>query len=280
MSKVVGQAVKKTPVYIMSPMQRCGTNHLADILLLHPDFQVPKALEEDFVVEYADLLHEYSEKTYQHWRRLEWVSDLEEHRRLLQHHLGQGILAFLGSQIDATKRPLHRSPDCHNIDKFFLFFPGVKLLLLIRDGRDVVESAARKWPQQSYEHWMRKWAEGARRLLNFIQQTGREMRGKSWELVRYEELVERPEIAVKGMLEFLDIDVSTFAWDRLTHLPVRGSSSILDAHGKVSKETVEKLQEFSPIGRWHSWSGWRKRKFKKLAERELLELGYESTARW
>jgi len=30
-------------------MMRCGTNHLADILLLHPDFQLPKAMKEDFV---------------------------------------------------------------------------------------------------------------------------------------------------------------------------------------------------------------------------------------
>ena len=55
------------------------------------------------------------------------------------------------------------------------------------------------------------------------QGTGRDSRGKSWELVRYEELVERPEVAAKGILDFLGVDKVAVDWDRLTKLPVRGS---------------------------------------------------------
>ena len=201
MSKIVDHGQEKMPVYIMSPMQRCGTNHLADILLLHPDFQLPNVLEEDFVFEHADLLYEYAERTYQRWRGLRWIDNPDECRHLLQLHLGQGILSFLANQIAANKRLLLKTPDCNHIDKFFLFFPGVKLLLLMRDGRDVVESAVRKWPKRSDEYWMRQWAKGSRRILDFIQGMGRESRGKTWELVRYEELVERPEATVKGMMD-------------------------------------------------------------------------------
>ena len=50
--------------------------------------------------------------------------------------------------------------------------------------------------------------------------------------------------------------------------------------GRVSGATVEKPEDFSPIGRWRDWSVWRKRKFKKVAGRELIELGYESNDRW
>jgi hypothetical protein len=272
--KPLHQGQEKTPVYIMSPMQRCGTNHLADIVLLHPDFQLPKVLEEDFVFEHADLLYEYGEKTGQRWRRLSWIDNADEYRHLLQLHLGQALLSFLGSQIDDSKRLLLKTPDCNNIDKFFLFWPGAKLLLLIRDGRDVVDSAVRKWPKQSDEYWMRQWAHGARRILDFIVGTGRDSRGKSWEIVRYEELVEQPEVAAKAILEFLGVDEGAFEWNRLTKLPVRGSSTVLDARGRVSAETVEKPEDFSPIGRWREWSMWRKRKFKKVAGRELIELGY------
>jgi hypothetical protein len=280
MSKFLEHGREKQPVYIMSPMMRCGTNHLADILLLHPDFQLPKVLEEDFVFEHADVLNEYSERTYQRWRRLNWIDDPEDCRRLLQLHLGQGILSFLGDQIDENRRLLLKTPASNNIDKVFLFFPGVKLVLLMRDGRDVVESAIRKWPNRSDEHWMRQWAKGSRRILDFIQGTGHGSRGKMWELVRYEELVERPEAIVKGMLEFLGVDESAYNWDKLTQLPVRGSSAILDAQGQVSQEAVEKPQGFNPIRRWQHWSVWRKRKFNKVAGRELIELGYESSNRW
>src|SRR5919106_143919 len=199
----VDQGRNMMPVYIMSPMMRCGTNHLADILLLHPDFQLPKVMEEDFVFEHAHLLNEYAEKTYQRWTRLKWIENPEEWRRLLRLHLGQGMFSFLASQIDDHKRPLFKTPDSNNIDKMFLFFPGVKLLLLMRDGRDVVESAVRKWPNQTDEYWMQRWAEGARRILDFSQEVGREPRGTSWELIRYEDLVERPEAVVKRVLEFL-----------------------------------------------------------------------------
>jgi hypothetical protein len=280
MSKFVGQEQENMPVYIMSPMQRCGTNHLADILLLHPDFQLPKVLEEDFVFEHADLLCEYSEKMYQRWRRLKWIDNPDEFRRRLQLHLGQGILSFLVHQVDDGKRLLLKTPDCNNIDKFFLFLPAAKLLLLMRDGRDVVESAVRKWPNQSDAYWMRRWAKGSRLILDFIQGTGHVSRGKSWELVRYEELVEHPEATVKGILEFLGIDERAFEWAKLTQLPVRGSSAILDAQGRVSQEAIEKPKDFSPIGRWREWSVWRKRKFKKVAGRELIELGYESYGQW
>ena len=280
MSKFLNQEQGKMPVYIMSPMMRCGTNHFADILLLHSDFQLPNVLEEDFVFEHADLLYEYVERTYKRWKRLNWIDNPGECRRQLELHLGQGILSFLVDQIDENKRLLLKTPDSNNIDKFFLFFPGVQLLLLMRDGRDVVESAVRKWPNRSDEYWMRQWAKGSRRILDFIERTGRESRGKAWELVRYEELVEHPEAAVKGVLEFLGVDRLAFEWDKLTQLPVRGSSAILDAKGRVSQEAVEKPKGFNPIRRWQHWSVWRKRKFKKVAGRELIELGYESNGRW
>ena len=273
-SKFVDRAQEQAPVYIMTPMQRCGTNHLADILMLHPDFQLPKVLNEDFVFEHADLLYEYGVRMYRRWKKLPWIDNPEECRRLLEIHLGQGILSFLRNQIDENKRLLLKTPDCNNIDKFSLFFPSAKLVILIRDGRDVVESAVRKWPKQSDGHWMRQWAAGSRRILDFMQGTGRDSRGKSWELVRYEELVEQPEVAAKAILEFLGVDEGGFEWNRLTKLPVRGSSTVLDARGRVSAETVEKFEDFSPIGRWREWSMWRKRKFKKLAGRELIELGY------
>jgi protein-tyrosine sulfotransferase len=279
-SKATHPTQEKATVYIMTPMQRCGTNHLADLLMLHPDFQLPKVLEEDFVFEHADLLYEYGERMYQRWKRLKWIDNPEECRRLLELHLGQGLLSFLHNQVDENKRLLLKTPDCNNIDKFFLFFPSVKLVILIRDGRDVVESAVRKWPKQSDEHWMRRWAAGSRRILDFMQGPGRESRGKSWELVQYEELVERPEASIKEIADFLGVNELAFDWDRLAKLPVRGSSVVLDTQGRVSGAAVEKPSDFSPVGRWRDWSMWRKRKFKKVAGRELVEFGYEPNDRW
>jgi Sulfotransferase family len=272
---------KKPPVYIMSPMQRCGTNHLADVVMLNPDFQLPKVLNEDFVLLHANLLSEYCERTHRRWKHLKWIEDPDECGRLLELHLGQAILSLLGNQIDENKRLLLKTPDSNNINKFFQFFPGAKLLLLMRDGRDVVASFIRKHPNSSEEHWMRKWTDGSRRILDFTQGPERASRGKSWELVRYEALVEHPEDTLKGMSDFLGVEESAFEWDKLAKLPVRGSAFVVDTEGRViAGAVVEKPKGFSPIGRWRDWGFWRKRKFKKIAGRELIELGYESNDRW
>ena len=129
-SKFVANGHEKMPVYIMSPMQRCGTNHLADVVMLHPDFQLPKVLNEDFVLEHANLLSEYCERTHHRWKNLNWIEDPDECRRQLELHLGQAILSLLGNQIDENKRLLLKTPDCNNIDKFFQFFPRSEAIAL------------------------------------------------------------------------------------------------------------------------------------------------------
>jgi hypothetical protein len=83
---------------------------------------------------------------------------------------------------------------------------------------------------------------------------------------------------VKPLLHFLDIDASRFAWSALESLPLRGSSTQLDENGKI--QAVAKPSDFQPIGRWHRWSFWRKRTFKRIAGRELIELGYVPDRNW
>jgi protein-tyrosine sulfotransferase len=270
----------RNPVYIMSPMQRCGTNHLADIIMLHPDFQLPRILQEDFMFEHAQLLEQYTEKLYQRWKRLGWIDNPEECRDSMRTFLGAGMMSYVRTQVDGDRRLLLKTPDSTNIDRVLAFVPDLKLLILIRDGRDVVESAARKWPKQSYGYWMARWAMSSRAVLNFVKGKDRADQGKSWELIRYEDLVRDPEGTAREILRFIGLDESRFQWNKLNCLPVRGSSGIYDEQGKVSRQAVDKPSDFSPIGRWRNWSRWRKRRFKKVAGRELIELGYEADGAW
>jgi hypothetical protein len=127
---------------------------------------------------------------------------------------------------------------------------------------------------------MKRWAESSRLVIDFMKGKEHAGRGKSWQLVRYEDLVTDPEKVARGIVKFLRIDESRFQWSKLNCLPVRGSSGIYDEQGKVSREAVDKPSDFSPIGRWREWSRWRKRRFKKIAGRELIELGYEAHGMW
>lgn len=243
------------PVFIFEVMQG-DSSFLADLLLNHPSLQASAILEEDYVMEHAHLLLQYVDKTCARWKGLPWIEKPEDWRSELLCHLSDGILELLMSQIGADRRLLAKTTAARNVDKFFQFFPEAKLLILIKDGRDAVESAARKEADKPYEFWMQQWVEGARSILNFMRVSG-DMRGKSWELVRYEDLVERPAAIVADLLSFLQLDSA-----------------------EVTGRPLEKSADFNPPGGWRQWGWFRKRAFKRIAGQELISFGYASNDRW
>ena len=50
--------------------------------------------------------------------------------------------------------------------------------------------------------------------------------GLRYRIVRYEDLVGAPEACLKEILEFLELDVARYDFERAEALPVRGSSSL------------------------------------------------------
>jgi len=274
-----GSIHSQSPVFILGLMQRCGSNFLSEILLIHSEFQLPSVLDEDYLLEHSHLLVEYVDKTYRRWKGLPWIKTPEVYRSAVLTQIGKGIMSVLADQIEPGRRLLTKTPAAYNVDKFFHLFPDAKLLVLIRDGRDAVESAAKKWPTEPYELWMEQWAEGARGVLDFAQGAGAESRGKSWQMVRYEDLLASPEATVAEVLRFLDLDPGNFDWQRMQHLPLFGSSQYPDQSGDVAR-VLEKPKDFNPIQRWRDWGWSRKRSFKKLAGNELVGLGYVANNNW
>lgn len=269
------------PVFIIGIMERSGTNFLADALqLLDPNLQLPRVLGEDFLLEHSNLLSQYADLTYQRWKGLPWLESPENCKQQLFYQLGEALLRVLYSQIDFNKRLLTKTPNASNVDKFFQLFPQAKLLILVRDGRDVVESALATWSYEPFEHWITRWADGARSILEFMRGHAGDLRGSSWELVRYEDLLNKPQQVVDQLATFLQVERRCFDWHQIEHLPIRGSSQNRDGAGGVDWTPVEKFNGFKPLRRWSGW-GWRqKRQFKKLAGRELTELGYVSNNNW
>jgi sulfotransferase family protein len=268
----------QSPVFILGLMERCGSNFLSGALLIDPCFQLPNVLDEDYVLEHAHLLIEYVEKTYRRWKGQSWIPNPEELREELLRRMGNSLLDLLSKQVVSGKRLLAKTPAAFNMDKFFDLFPDAKLLVLIRDGRDVVESAIRKWPDEPYEFWVQQWANGAREILKFMRAFSN-LRGTSWELVRYEDLLEQPDQTIGALLSFLGLHRTDFDWNRLHSLPVYGSSQHFDKSGQVSCAVVEKTNDFKFRARWKDkWSWSQKRKFKKIAGKELAALGYVSDA--
>jgi hypothetical protein len=267
------------PVFILSPAPRSGTNYLAHVLELYPSFQLPMLLWEDHVLAYAHLLDEYASRTGSIWKRDAGGS--EDYRVGLLNHLGSGLLSFLVEHTDPERRLLCKTPGAHNIERFPLLFPDARLLVLVRDGRDTVESAVRTWPQRvmAFERSARTWARGAGKVLDFMAGIGRDSRDRSWMLVRYEDLVDKCEATAEGIFRFLGVDTDRLDLGEIRRLPLWGSS-VHHGGGRTHWDPVLKPPDFRPIGRWKSWGYRRKAVFKIIAGRELIKLGYEIDQSW
>jgi hypothetical protein len=154
------------------------------------------------------------------------------------------------------------------------------MLIIVRDGRDTVESAAKSFTFFNHHDWMKEWKIGARIVLDFMSSLHSTKEGKSWLLVKYEELVETPREMIPRILEFLDIPVDAYDWEKFESLPVRGSSTIRGADGGLTWEPIKKPRSFKPVGKWQHWSWWRKQQFKWISGKELIDLGYENDNSW
>ncbi len=260
-------------------MNRCGTNYLSHVLRLHPAFKLPGRIVEDYALEHSDLLVRYVEKTSRSWGQSIPV-ERDAFREHLLGRIGDGILTFLGDQIDDGRRVLAKTPRARHLENFFRLFPGAQLVILVRDGRDVVESAGRSWRYAPGAYWMEQWASGARAILRFVEDTGRHGRGQSWTLVKYEDLIREPERVVRELLAFLKVDETAFNWPGLQSIPLRGSSVHRGSRDRVHWDAVEKPRDFQPIGRWQHWHWAKRQVFKFLAGRELIRFGYVADSRW
>lgn len=267
------------PVFILGIQQRSGTNFLADLLRLDSTFQLPKHIWETGLIKRAARLREYVDVSIRSWH---WIGEGDESprtvRRALLEQLGGGLLAFLTDRITPGKRLLCKTPSPKNIGDFFLLFPNTLLIILIRDGRDAVESAKRSWPEKNYRQLTEQWARGAREIIEFMQSTGEEYSDR-WLLTKYEELVSGCE-EVRKVVRFVGTDERNFPFDRISHLPLRGSSTERGGQAQVHWAPVPKPSSFRPMGKWREWSFWQKRQFKRLAGRELIQLGYADDLRW
>jgi hypothetical protein len=260
------------PIFILGITPRCGTNLLFNLLRLHPDCGVPEPIWEDYLLEPTHLLLQYVRRVHNWWESAKepWVTKggLEGE---LCNCLGQGLLSFLQSRV-GTKRLLTKTPNVSNLDQFFAFFPEAYLLILVRDGRDVVESGVQSfgWDRDGFT---RGWAHAAQTILEF-DQAHRE-RGLRYMIVRYEDLHLDLDNELRQILAFLDLDSVAYDFEAAHELPVYGSSTLGATEDWVHWKPMSRTAGFNPIGKWSDWSKSRHERFNWLAGKYLVAFGYK-----
>jgi Sulfotransferase family len=169
------------------------------------------------------------------------------------------------------RRVITKTPSVRNLDNFFKLFPSAYLLILVRDGRAVVESRVKTF-HESYETSTRIWAEGANTILRFVEKS----RGlhANHLIVRYEDLWNEPERELRRIFAFAALDADNYDFSAATRIPVRGSS-VFHGKGKEAHWTpVEKTPDFNPVLRSNHWTRSMHERFNWVAGQQQARLGY------
>lgn len=265
---------RANPIFILGIMPRSGTNFLWDLLCLHPDCAPARSpVKEDFFLEASDSLIEFTRTVRGCWDPT-WGTFDGALMDSFHRSLGDGLISFLWT--DRERRLVSKSPSVNHVDRFFTFFPQARLVILVRDGRSVVQSAMETFGWD-FDRVARDWAKAANDIRRFeAQRTEEEDR---YLIVRYEDLLQNLEADLVAILRFLDLDETRYDFDAAARLPVRGSSFYFGRdHPSVHWGPVDKGDDFDPRERWRAWSEETHERFEWIAGKELRHFGYQSVA--
>ena len=233
-------STRSVPVFFVVGNQKSGTTWLMRMLGAHPEIlckgegrffggswrqkslkqrdtmRPPSSLYNAFLD--AEYLRLWIERSV--WSRNEDAAEhLDNLTRMAIDYFLEGELLKSGKKLVGDKSPL-LTPE--TIREISAIYPESKVIHIIRDGRDVAVSAAhhsrnfgraRKsershgdeggmFPDGQLEKLAAEWAS---RVGNAVQD-GPDLLGENYTEVRYEDLLHRPEVEIRRLLEFLGGD--------------------------------------------------------------------------
>jgi len=258
-------------VFIHGVLPRSGTVYVGEILRLHPALHAyPNDLWEIPFLELSGDIMDVQKHFFKAYPQNRERMGEQDFLPLF----GASLMAYLHSFCPDGKRLLLKIPDVQYLEFFPVVFPEEKLLLLMRDGRDVVSSTVRTWPDVDFAWVCRKWALSARAMLDFSEKGA----GEPW-MVKYEDVIRDPAGFARQACRHFSLDQEAFPFGEINKLSVRGSSSIKSS-GKVTWDASAKPEGFNPVGRWQAWNSKEKALFKSIAGEALIDAGYSKDMDW
>lgn len=255
-------------ILIRGVMVRSGTNYLWDLLQQHPDVAAGRApIWEDFFLHEAVHLHRFVDGLATHWSN-EWPIPQPETRLGVLRAIGEGLADYMRADRDHARIVL-KTPSPVGVDGVHDLFPRARTILLVRDGRAVVESAMRSFGW-SFERAARTWDDGARRILAAASDGDPRVH-----LVRYEDLLRTPDATLAALLDFLDLDRRGLDPALATALPVRGSSTTRRPGGLPDWSPTTDVRPADMLARGQDWPTARVRRFDWIAGEAMRALGYD-----
>jgi protein-tyrosine sulfotransferase len=274
------RAAKKTrgaeygpAIMIQGIMPRSGTVYIGELLRRHPDlYAYPHQLWEVPALQLTGDLHRLQSNFLAGYKPNAGKLEEEDFVALF----GSSLLAYLHLSAPPEKRLLIKMPSVQYLSHFFVMFPYENLLILTRDGRDVVHSTLRTWRNLNIVQVCLRWNRSAQIILA-AQKKLAETRCDGYWAARYEDALHDPVSFVREACLRFGLDPGRYPLEMIDGIKVIGSSKLQE---NVDWRFIKRPKDFSPVAYWKEWSALRKVIFKAIAGRSLIELGYSQDSNW
>ncbi len=252
---------------------RSGTNYVANVLANHPDIVAyPNEIYEIPFLRLTNKLNDFQTAFFKDYHRN--IQHMQKNDFLPL--FGASFLAHLFSFVPDNKVMLVKEPDVRFLRYFPLVFPNENLLLILRDGRDVVHSTINTWPSMNFKKVCQRWSDSCILILNF-----HEKNKEKYLLVKYEDILENPKSELTKILRHYKLNVDTYPFEKIESMPIIGSSTASkNNNDKVNWDPVASTKTFKPTGKWNTWTARQKEDFKNIAGDTLIKTDYCNNLDW
>lgn len=259
-------------IFIVSALNRSGTNFLSDIVLLDKRFKTVPDVNEDYLLRYSGNIMSYVDQTVRHWSR--GLREDFEVRRELMRVFGSSLESYLSKRAGYHDRLVLKTPRPEGLENAVLLFPNAKFLVIDRDGRDVVDSFVRSFDGHTFLQATRLWRDGVRSLDKAVLSLAQTGSSPPVMRLRYEDLVNGDSVTLRQLIAFCRLDREFVTPDAVRSLPLRGSSVVRGDIGGVHWHPISRPADYDPRAKWQRWPWYKSKLFYWVAGSELASLGY------
>ncbi len=260
--------MSKIPVFIVGINPRSGTNYLYQLLASHPECVMSNHHGEDFILNGIDKYLEFYDKVTYRWKK-EWYNDREDLRKALE----SGINKYLDPVSSPAKLMITKTPDPTNAPLFLKAFTQGYLIVITRNGQDLVESYTTSFNRR-FEDVVRGWVRGAR-IIDTIKKDPEMLNSGRVIFLKYEDLYQHNKQEMTRLMEFLQLDVAKYDFVKSQNFDVIGSSTFKGESAEVTWVPIPKDPTFNPLNRFEGWSKFKHYRFNWLAGKYSKAMGYQ-----
>lgn len=194
---------------------------------------------------------------------LHWLSGQKVSENEFLEFMGVGVNAMYTSRAGGLRWVEQTPQYTLHMDEILSLLPGAVFVMMLRDGRDVVESLKNFVNPVEHSEAARIWARFVTDGLDFADGPGHDR----VHVVRYQDAIEETEATMAAIFEFLGLPESSASvgWIR-DRSPI--NSSFVDEERSRS------------VGRWRAWGSEDRARFSDEAGDALIRAGFEEDHAW